>query len=712
MRYAIAAVIALAALAAALAAPAADADDATSCDIGDFTYTLNTDSGTAEITTYIGEGGAVTFPATAECGGNTFTVSSIAEGVLGEKASAVTSAAIESEVQYLPAGIFRNCTALETVTFPSTVALVPIQCFDGCTSLRSVSLGNITIISDAAFRGCTALEFSIPETVTQIGSESFSGCSALDAQLPSGLEYLGPDAFSGCVSLSAVFVPGTVRIVGAEAFYGCTWITDLTLGGGVANIRDRAFYGCTGIASVTLPSTLTALGSQAFGGCSSVTGFESDSSAFTVADGVLFDSDGTTLIAYPAGKDADSYAIPSGVDSIEGYAFRMPSSALLKTIDASTLASVPSYSFAECASAVSIILNSSVSSIGNGAFSGCASMTGIDLGDSLARIPVRCFEGCTSLTEVTVPASVTEIRSIAFSGTSGLRLDILSSRLNVYSDAFSGAEGLRVNTVLDTSSWGSGITVNQDLFTMTVVLTDDSSYEVQFHAGDATDLETPVRAGYGFVGWIGKPAVMPAQDISVSADWTRNIYYLAFDANGGTGSMEAQTVLYGINTPLKPCAFDKSDGVFAGWSLTADGSVVYTDEEMVTDVASQQGETVILYAVWAEPDYIIVFNANGGEGEMANQSFAEGVGRILRPNTFQREGFTFEGWALTADGSVVYTDGQFVTPTSDMVLYAVWGGGEPADGDSSESAAAILAVFAGTLISAAVAAVAYVRPRM
>ena len=133
---------------------------------------------------------------------------------------------------------------------------------------------------------------------------------------------------------------------------------------------------------------------------------------------------------------------------------------------------------------------------------------------------------------------------------------------------------------------------------------------------------------------------------------------------------------------------------------------------MVTDVASQQGETVILYAVWAEPDYIIVFNANGGEGEMANQSFAEGVGRILRPNTFQREGFTFEGWALTADGSVVYTDGQFVTPTSDMVLYAVWSGGEPADGDSSESAAAILAVFAGTLISAAVAAVAYVRPRM
>lgn len=688
------------ALAAVLAAPGADADGETVHDIDEFTYSLDDSSETAGIIAYIGEGGNVTFPEKVEYSGKTYTVSTISDGVFDGKESSVTSVTVESKVHYLPFGMFRNCTGLETAVFLSTVAIVPAQCFDGCTSLRSVDLGETSVIGDAAFRGCARLEFSIPDTVTQIGSDAFRGCSVLDTRLPSGLTMLGSYSFCGCVSLSSLSVPGTLSTIGADAFSGCTGITELSLGEGIADIRDSAFSGCTGIASVTLPESLSALGSLVFEGCSSLTGYVSESSRFSSADGVLFASDGS-LIAYPAGKDADSYIIPSGTASIEKYAFSMPSSASLKTIDAGALISVPAYAFSGCASAVSIVLNPSMGSIGNSAFEGCTSLTCIDLGGSVSRIPVGCFSGCTSLSEVTVPASVTEIRSNAFSGTSGLRLDIISSRLNVYPNAFSGAEGLRVNTALDTSSWGSGIIVNQDLFTMTVVLTADSSYEVQFHAGDATDLDVPARAGYGFAGWSGKPAVMPAQDIAVSAQWTRNIYYLAFDANGGTGSMENQTVLYGISTPLALCTFDGGDWPFKGWSATPGGTVVYTDGEEVTDIASQQGETVTLYAVWSKPDYIISFDANGGKGEMADQGFFEGVERSLRPNAFQREGYTFEGWAVIRDGPVVYTDGQSVSPSSDMVLYAVWAE------DSSWSDASIIAASFGVAISAAVCAAAF-----
>ena len=79
---------------------------------------------------------------------------------------------------------------------------------------------------------------------------------------------------------------------------------------------------------------------------------------------------------------------------------------------------------------------------------------------------------------------------------------------------------------------------------------------------------------------------------------------------------------------------------------------------------------------------IITFNANGGVGTMSIQNIDNS--KKLSPNCFYRDGYTFAGWATTADGAVVYTDGQEVTATSEdkgpVTLYAKWtaGGGSSA----------------------------------
>jgi uncharacterized repeat protein (TIGR02543 family) len=70
----------------------------------------------------------------------------------------------------------------------------------------------------------------------------------------------------------------------------------------------------------------------------------------------------------------------------------------------------------------------------------------------------------------------------------------------------------------------------------------------------------------------------------------------------------------------------------------------------------------------------VVFNKNSSSAvnTMASQSFTGGLSQALRTNNFSRQGHTFRGWALTATGSVRYTDQQSVTLTASLTLYAVW----------------------------------------
>lgn len=71
--------------------------------------------------------------------------------------------------------------------------------------------------------------------------------------------------------------------------------------------------------------------------------------------------------------------------------------------------------------------------------------------------------------------------------------------------------------------------------------------------------------------------------------------------------------------------------------------------------------------------YDVVFDANGGTGKMQSQTLAEGESQSLEDNSFVNEGHTFGGWNTLPDGSgVTYSDGQDITLTSDIKLYAQW----------------------------------------
>ena len=71
--------------------------------------------------------------------------------------------------------------------------------------------------------------------------------------------------------------------------------------------------------------------------------------------------------------------------------------------------------------------------------------------------------------------------------------------------------------------------------------------------------------------------------------------------------------------------------------------------------------------------YRIIFNSNGGSGNMSDQSLSVGSSANLRSNTFTRAGYNFTGWAITPTASVLFADNAAVTMgNANINLYAVW----------------------------------------
>ena len=83
-----------------------------------------------------------------------------------------------------------------------------------------------------------------------------------------------------------------------------------------------------------------------------------------------------------------------------------------------------------------------------------------------------------------------------------------------------------------------------------------------------------------------------------------NYYTVAFHANGGTGTMDAQTITYGEATKLTANAFTRSGYTFLGWSTTqVAGGIGTVDDVEYFDRQSVNidtfNTTIDLYAVWA-----------------------------------------------------------------------------------------------------------------
>ena len=72
-------------------------------------------------------------------------------------------------------------------------------------------------------------------------------------------------------------------------------------------------------------------------------------------------------------------------------------------------------------------------------------------------------------------------------------------------------------------------------------------------------------------------------------------------------------------------------------------------------------------AAWA---YTVSFDANGGTGEMTDETGVFGEYTLPENGFAAPEGKQFKGWAASADGEVI--SGAAIPLSADTILYAIW----------------------------------------
>ena len=149
----------------------------------------------------------------------------------------------------------------------------------------------------------------------------------------------------------------------------------------------------------------------------------------------------------------------------------------------------------------------------------------------------------------------------------------------------------------------------------------------QDYGTEITAPDNPTRKGYTFKGWDKEiPKTMPAENITVKAQWEINQYTITFDTNGGN-EIAPITQDYGteITAPDNPT---RKGYTFRGW-----------DKEIPETMPA---ENITVKAQWEINQYTIAFDTNGGS-EIAPITQDYGT-KITAPDNPTRKGYTFKGW--------------------------------------------------------------------
>ena len=168
----------------------------------------------------------------------------------------------------------------------------------------------------------------------------------------------------------------------------------------------------------------------------------------------------------------------------------------------------------------------------------------------------------------------------------------------------------------------------------------------QDYGTEITAPDNPTRKGYTFKGWDKEiPKTMPAENITVKAQWEINQYTITFDTNGGS-EIDSITQDYGtaITAPADPT---RKGYTFRGW-----------DKEIPETMPA---DNITVKAQWEINQYTITFDTNGGS-DIAPITQDYGT-EITVPDNPTRKGYTFKGW----DKEIPKT-----MPAENMTVKAQW----------------------------------------
>ena len=214
------------------------------------------------------------------------------------------------------------------------------------------------------------------------------------------------------------------------------------------------------------------------------------------------------------------------------------------------------------------------------------------------------------------------------------------------------------------------------------------------HVGIQSTLSSakPTREYYDFLGWSTDKAATAKQyaagakfirktstintakaavtepDVTLYAVWKEQSYTVNYNANGGSGAPESQTLGRTKDATISSKVPTRTNYKFLGWSKNKNATAAdYHPSGKYTERT-----TATLYAVWQAETYRVSYNANGGSGAPSAQTANVTSNIAISTTKPTRTYYDFLGWSTTAGGKAEYQPGDTYTGRNNITLYAVW----------------------------------------
>lgn len=254
----------------------------------------------------------------------------------------ILKVSLDDGITSVGAYAFYNYLNLTEARLPDSVEVIDVSAFDYDWTLRTITIpASLKYVGSRAFYNTLLWEpedLIFPEGCEYIGDEAFH--SALKSggivSLPSTLKYLGEQSFTNAFISDFIVSPGNevycsenhaiytkdmkeMRMLAPDA----KDVTEFRVPDGVEKISAECFNVIQGIETVYIPASVTQIEESAFFSTFDLKEIVVDEAnpSYRSENGLLLSKDGTLLLAWPDGIEADEFVIPEGVERIGAYLF-------------------------------------------------------------------------------------------------------------------------------------------------------------------------------------------------------------------------------------------------------------------------------------------------------------------------------------------------------------------------------------------------------
>ena len=541
------------------------------------------------------------------------------------------------------------------------------------SNLVSLTFGpKVTAIGDGEYKECYNLEGEVLglTNVVSIGNRAFSQCRKMTyIELGDKLQTLGGRAFDEC-GLTRIDLPGTLKAIpglyeDTGVFEQCFDLASVTLGEGIEEIGSCAFYNVLALEEITIPSTVKRIGRAAF--------YCNRGEGSSIKRLIIADSDMPLKFDNGTSEHSWGYGYLISNEPID-YVY-LGRNVTRETTDDPLVYACNDIEIGPKVTDIGILFNhtyiGSQESVQNVKVHHVTPIAIVD--DAFANdfytkatlwVPggtVPDYQGADGWKQFQNMQTWSYVVYFESKGNGTIAIDDMEAK---------GYESKLTRKP-------NGDTLNNSSFTVT--LTPDTGYELaSLTLGDLTESTAEEEIFAGRTDFTNPFVYETAinHDLSFAASFTPVIYTITYDLAGGQlpeGQENEKTysIEYNDIVLVNPI---RTGYTFTGWTGTE-------QSEAATAVTIAKGSTGnrTYTATWKANNYKIHFDANTGDGTMADQAFTyDEAAKALTANAFSRTGYEFTGWNTKADGSgTAYTDKQAVknlTPEADatITLFAQW----------------------------------------